>query len=52
MRCIRARASPSQRARVEIVKLKPVLRSGNETLLHMAALEGMGLAFLPEMAGH
>jgi DNA-binding transcriptional LysR family regulator len=33
---------------VETVKLKPVLRSGNETLLHMAALEGMGLAFLPK----
>ena len=33
---------------VETVKLKPVLRSGNETLLHLAALEGMGLAFLPK----
>lgn len=33
---------------VESVKLNPVLRSGNETLLHMAALEGMGLAFLPK----
>jgi len=33
---------------VETVKLNPVLRSGNETLLHMAALEGMGLAFLPK----
>jgi DNA-binding transcriptional LysR family regulator len=32
----------------ETVKLNPVLRSGNETLLHMAALEGMGLAFLPK----
>ena len=32
----------------ERVKLDPVLRSGNETLLHMAALEGMGLAFLPK----
>ena len=32
----------------ETVKLDPVLRSGNETLLHMAALEGMGLAFLPK----
>ena len=32
----------------ETVRLKPVLRSGNETLLHMAALEGMGLAFLPK----
>jgi len=33
---------------VESVKLNPVLRSGNETLLHMAALEGMGLVFLPK----
>lgn len=33
---------------IETVKLNPVLRSGNETLLHMAALEGMGLAFLPK----
>ena len=33
---------------VDIVKLNPVLRSGNETLLHMAALEGMGFAFLPK----
>ncbi|MGY8679889.1 LysR family transcriptional regulator [Bradyrhizobium sp. UFLA05-153] len=32
----------------ETVKLNPVLRSGNETLLHMAALEGMGFAFLPK----
>lgn len=32
----------------ETVKLNPVLRSGNETLLHMAALQGMGLAFLPK----
>ncbi|MBB4368358.1 DNA-binding transcriptional LysR family regulator [Bradyrhizobium sp. cir1] len=32
----------------ESVKLNPVLRSVNETLLHMAALEGMGLAFLPK----
>ncbi|MBR0926711.1 LysR family transcriptional regulator [Bradyrhizobium diazoefficiens] len=32
----------------DTVKLNPVLRSGNETLLHMAALEGMGLAFLPK----
>ncbi|MGY4329034.1 DNA-binding transcriptional LysR family regulator [Bradyrhizobium sp. LB7.2] len=32
----------------ETVKLDPVLRSANETLLHMAALEGMGLAFLPK----
>ncbi|MDA9449071.1 MULTISPECIES: LysR family transcriptional regulator [Bradyrhizobium] len=32
----------------ETVKLNPVLRSGNETLLHMAAIEGMGLVFLPK----
>lgn len=32
----------------ETIKLNPVLRSANETLLHMAALEGMGLAFLPK----
>lgn len=32
----------------ETVKLNPVLRSSNETLLHMAALEGMGFAFLPK----
>ncbi|MBB4374886.1 DNA-binding transcriptional LysR family regulator [Bradyrhizobium sp. cir1] len=32
----------------ETIKLAPVLRSANETLLHMAALEGMGLAFLPK----
>jgi DNA-binding transcriptional LysR family regulator len=29
------------------VRFRPVLRSGNETLLHLAALQGMGLAFLP-----
>ena len=33
---------------VETVKLNPVLRSANETLLHLGALEGMGLAFLPK----
>jgi DNA-binding transcriptional LysR family regulator len=33
---------------VETVKINPALRSANETLLHMAALEGMGLAFLPK----
>jgi DNA-binding transcriptional LysR family regulator len=32
----------------ETIKLDPVLRSANETLLHIAALEGMGLAFLPK----
>lgn len=30
------------------VRFNPVLRSGNETLLHMAARAGMGLAFLPK----
>jgi len=33
---------------VETVKPQPVLRSGNETLLHMAALGRHGLAFLPK----
>lgn len=28
-------------------RIKPVLRSGNETLLHLAALDGQGLASLP-----
>jgi DNA-binding transcriptional LysR family regulator len=32
----------------ETIKFNPVLRSSNETLLHLAALEGMGLAFLPK----
>jgi DNA-binding transcriptional LysR family regulator len=32
---------------VETIKFNPILRSGNETLLHLAAVEGMGLAFLP-----
>lgn len=30
------------------VRFHVVLRSGNETLLYLAALQGMGLAFLPE----
>ena len=30
------------------VKFVPVLKSANETLLHLAALAGMGLAFLPK----
>lgn len=34
---------------VETVRLNPVLRSGNESLLHLTALEGMGLAFLPRL---
>ena len=29
------------------VKPVPVLQSGNESLLHLAALQGMGLALLP-----
>lgn len=32
---------------VDPIKLKPVLSSDNETLLHQAALRGMGLAALP-----
>lgn len=31
------------------VKIVPVLKSANETLLHLAAVQGMGLAFLPSM---
>lgn len=30
------------------IQLKPVLRSANETFLHLAALQGIGCAFLPE----
>lgn len=30
------------------VNFRPVIQSDNEILLHMAALEGMGLVFLPE----
>jgi len=29
------------------IKFKAVLKSGNETLIHLAACEGMGYAFLP-----
>jgi DNA-binding transcriptional LysR family regulator len=32
----------------ETVRLDPILQSPNETLLHLAALEGMGVAFLPK----
>ena len=32
----------------QTVKFDPVMRSANETLLRLAALEGMGLAFLPK----
>lgn len=32
----------------EPVKLNAVLQSSNESLLHLAALQGMGLAFLPK----
>lgn len=31
----------------ELVKVRTVMQSGNETMLHLAALEGMGLVFLP-----
>ncbi|TWB42556.1 LysR family transcriptional regulator [Nitrospirillum pindoramense] len=31
----------------ETVRFRIVLRSGNETILHLAAVEGMGLALLP-----
>lgn len=31
----------------EIVRVRPVMQSENETLLYLAALEGMGLTFLP-----
>lgn len=40
------RATPNGEG-AESVRLNPVLRSGNETLLHSAALGGMGLALLP-----
>ncbi|MDN7752768.1 LysR family transcriptional regulator [Burkholderia gladioli] len=33
--------------RSETVRFRAVMRSGNETLLHLAALEGMGFAILP-----
>lgn len=33
----------------ETVKFRAVMRSDNETMLHLAAQEGMGLAFLPEL---
>jgi len=32
----------------QTLKFVPVLRSANETLLHLAAVAGMGLAFLPK----
>jgi DNA-binding transcriptional LysR family regulator len=32
---------------LETVKITPVLQSGNESLLHLTALQGMGLALLP-----
>ena len=32
----------------QTVKFDPVMRSANETLLRLAALEGMGLAYLPK----
>ncbi|NLS21126.1 LysR family transcriptional regulator [Rhizobium sp. P40RR-XXII] len=33
----------------ETVKFRTVMQSENETMLHMAALEGMGLVFLPAL---
>lgn len=33
----------------QTLKFQPVMRSESETMLHMAALEHMGLVFLPEM---
>ncbi len=33
----------------ETVKVSPVLQSNSETLLHLAALRGMGLVFLPQV---
>ncbi len=30
-----------------MIKFDPVLRSANEALLHLAALEGLGVTFLP-----
>lgn len=32
----------------ETIKVEPVLKSNNESLMRLAALEGMGLAFLPK----
>lgn len=36
----------------EVVQFHAVMRSDNETMLHMAALEGMGLVFLPACMTH
>jgi len=33
----------------ETLKFRPVMRSENETMLHLAAIEGMGLVFLPAL---
>jgi DNA-binding transcriptional LysR family regulator len=33
----------------ETIKITPTLQSNSETLLHLAALQGMGLVFLPEL---
>jgi DNA-binding transcriptional LysR family regulator len=33
----------------EAIKISPILQSNSETLLHHAALEGMGLVFLPQL---
>jgi DNA-binding transcriptional LysR family regulator len=34
---------------VETIKTSPILQSNSETLLHLAALHGMGLVFLPQV---
>jgi DNA-binding transcriptional LysR family regulator len=34
---------------VETIKTSPILQSNSETLLHLSALQGMGLVFLPQM---
>jgi DNA-binding transcriptional LysR family regulator len=33
----------------ELIKMVPTLQSNSETLLHLAALKGMGLVFLPQL---
>src|SRR5271166_4661652 len=42
------RSDDIQWRQCEPVKFDPVLRSANETLLHLAALESLGIAFLPK----
>jgi DNA-binding transcriptional LysR family regulator len=36
----------------EAVKFRIVMESTNDTVLHLGALEGMGVAFLPRWAAH